>query len=159
MAFEINPLNQPLADGLTRLMKQKKKKTCQFAISLKVAVVCETLGHNVPEHSSMLPCSGKGHSDSLFFLSLSHVIYSKANQRWRWCNVTLTITTTCLKNGFEIKERGVKERRIWRNKRRREGKDKMKEWKERNRRKKGQTCILLVAINMGNQNNNHLAKS
>lgn len=42
MAFEINPLNQPLVDssGLTRLMKQKKikKETSQFAISLKVAV-------------------------------------------------------------------------------------------------------------------------
>lgn len=37
MAFEINPLNQPLADGsgLTGLMKQK---TQQRAISLKVVV-------------------------------------------------------------------------------------------------------------------------
>lgn len=69
MAFKINPLNQLLADGsgLTRLMKQK---TCQFAFSLKV-VVCVTLSHNVPDHSSMLLCRGEGHSESLFSLFLS----------------------------------------------------------------------------------------
>lgn len=73
MAFEINPLNQLLADGsgLTRLMKQK---TRQCAISLKV-VVCTTLSHNVPDHSSMLPCSGKGHSDSLSFLCFTLTCY------------------------------------------------------------------------------------
>lgn len=73
MAFEINPLNQLLADGsgLTRLMKQKKIPVCHFT---KGCCVCETIGHNVPDHSSMLPCSGKGHSDSPF-LSFSLICY------------------------------------------------------------------------------------
>lgn len=99
-----------------------KQKTRQCAISLKV-VVCTTLSHNVPDHSSMLPCSGKGHSDSLSFLCFSLTCYlPKKKKHWQWCNTRLTITTTWMENGFEIKERVVKERRIYRKKRERKRK-------------------------------------
>lgn len=154
MAFEINPLNQPLADGsgLTRLVKQK---TCQFAISLKV-VVCAMFGHNVPDHSSMLPCSGKGHLDSLsFFLSLSDMLLTAMQvstdndvtqhlpSQKLWRKMLLKSRKGVLKNG---ESRGTKEKEGGR-----EAKDKMNDWKDGNRSKKGPACILLVAINIRNQ--------
>lgn len=83
MAFEINPLNQPLADGsgLTRLMKLKTLPVCHFTKGCvwPSVCVCETLRRYVPDHSSMLPCSGKGHADSLFFLSFyySHISFTR----------------------------------------------------------------------------------
>lgn len=46
--------------------------TWQRAIPPKV-VVCETLRHNVPDQSSMLPCSGKGHGAGVFLSDMSLV--------------------------------------------------------------------------------------
>lgn len=56
-----------------------------------------------------------------------------------------------LKNG---ESRGTKRRKEGRG----EGKDMMKERKQRNRSMTRAVCTLLVAINMGNKNNKHLPK-
>lgn len=72
---------------------------------------------DVLDGSSMLPCSGKGHSHShasLFLSFLFHVQSGAAQGDDDVYSVTLTIATTLMENAFEIEEGGVKDGRIWR---------------------------------------------
>lgn len=84
-----------------------------------------------------------------FFASLRHVICKKKKKKRQWCSTRLTITTTWMENGFEIKKRGVKEWRIWRDRRR---------WEEEKDTMRGQKreSILLVPLIWGNQINTPL---
>lgn len=60
-------------------MKQKNTPVCHFTKGRVCVRVRRraTLCHNVPDHSSMLPCSGKSQTDRLSFLSLWHLTRRK----------------------------------------------------------------------------------
>lgn len=81
-------------------------------------------------------------------LSFLISICSNTNQHGQRRSITLTITTTLMENAFEIKEGGVKDRRIYRNKEEnREGNNAMTEWKQGNRTER--------SVNMGFPNDKH----
>lgn len=79
------------------------------------------LGHNVPDHSSMLPCREKVIHTAFPFFYSDKPLAARPAETVR----TLTITKTELKNVFEIKEGCTKEWSIYkkrREKKKREGK-------------------------------------